>query len=298
MDITIHTNGIAIIEFLGEHEYKTGKSLFESYIKPTWKDCENIFYFFAPTKAQLFLALDNIVQASKNQGFSPIIHIESHGCENGLSTTPSGKEKVDWREIKPYFQAINRYSQFNTVVLVSACSGAHFASALDATDEAPFWAIVGPIEDAQAEDLLEDYGSFYRSFLSDFKFFDAFKKLNQHKDEGQRNYHLFTADHFFISLWAAYLHEEGTPTAIEKRVARVMSKAPPVTGAGRKAYGQMKQTLLQHLRDHRSFFEKFRRTYFMEETYPGMSERFGVTYEAVLERLANQNTGPLVFPKS
>jgi len=148
---------------------------------------------------------------------------------------------------------------------------------------------VGPIESSRAEDFLEDFGFFYKSFLDDFKFFDAFKKMNQHKIGNNRSYHLYTADHFFISLWAAYLQSEGTPTAIEKRVARVMSKAPSVVGAGKKAYGQMRDILLRQLRDHRSFFEKFRQTYFMEDAFPGMSKRFGVTYDKVLEKLAIQS---------
>ena len=287
--VTIHTNGIAIIEFLGPEEYKAGASIFQSYVRPTWTDCPNQFHFYAPTKDKLFEALDVVARAVKEQGFKPLVHIESHGSETGLSPTRRGSSGVTWGEIKPIFQEINLHAEFNTVLMVSACNGAHFVSALDPTDAAPFWGILGPIGTARAEHLLEDFGGFYRSFLLDYNFLKAYQVLNAHRDGEDRNYHFYTADYFFTLLWAAYIQTEGSRTALEKRVARVMSKAPSVSGAGKRAYGRMRQKLLLQLGDHRAYFEKFKRSFFMEEHLPGMADRFGVTYEQVLDRLTRMS---------
>lgn len=285
--VTIHTNGIAIIEFLGPEEYKAGASIFQSYVRPTWTDCPNKFHFYAPTKDKMFEALDVVTHAVKEQGFRPLIHIESHGSETGLSPTRRGSPGVTWAEIKPIFQEINLHAEFNTVLMVSACSGAHFVSALDPTDAAPFWGVLGPIGIAKTEHLLEDFGGFYRSFLLDYNFLKAYQVLNAHQDGDDRNYHFYTADYFFILLWAAYIQTEGSRTALEKRVTRVMSMAPSVSGAGKRAYARMHQKLLRQLGDHRAYFEKFKRSFFMEDHLPGMAERFGVTYDRVLDRLAS-----------
>lgn len=284
--ITINTNGIAIIEFLGPEEYRAGESIFQSYIRPTWKDCPNQFHFYAPTREKLMDALNGIAQAARDQGFHPLVHIESHGTEDGLALAP-GSPLVTWKEIKPIFQKINRYAEFNTVLMVSACNGAHFISAMEATEPAPFWGILGPIDIARTEHLLEDFGSFYRSFLTDYNFGKAYGALNAHKDGSVRNYHFYTADHFFLNLWAAYMKTQGSPAAIDRRVTRMMSKGPSVAGAGKKACGNLRRTFRAGLSDHETNFERFKRTFFMEDILPGMADRFGVTYEKALARLAS-----------
>jgi hypothetical protein len=284
--VTIHTNGIAIIEFLGPEEYKSGASIFESFVRPTWQDCPNQFHFYAPTKEKLFEALGVVALAVREQGFKPLVHIESLGSEHGLAPTRTGTPGVTWREIKPIFQEINRFSEFNTVLMVSACNGAHFVSALDPTDAAPFWGILGPIGIARAEDLLEDFGGFYRSFLVDYDFMKAFAVLNSHREDEARNYHFYTADHFFMLLWATYIKTEGSKVALDRRVTKLMSRAPSITGAGKRAYGRMRQKLLAQLGDHEGYFERLKGTYFMEDVLPGMADRFGVTYERVLDRLS------------
>jgi len=285
--VTIHTNGIAIIEFLGPEEYKSGASIFQSYVSPTWTDCPNQFHFYAPTKEKLFEALRVVARAVKEQGFNPLLHIESHGSEIGLSPTRRGSDVVTWAEIKPILQEINLHAKFNTVLMVSACSGAHFVSALDPTDAAPFWGVLGPIGIARTEHLLEDFGGFYRSFLVDFNFRKAYQVLNAHRDGDHRNYHFYPADYFFLLVWETYLQTEGTRMALEKRVTRMLSRAPSVSGAGKRAYGRMRQRLMKGLGDHRAFFERFKRTFFMEDQLPGMADRFGVTYDRVLDRLAS-----------
>jgi hypothetical protein len=51
----------------------------------------------------------------------------------------------------------------------------------------------------------------------------------------------------------------------------------------------MHQKLLRELGDHRAYFEKFKRSFFMEDSLPGMADRFGVTYERVLDRLSRMS---------
>ena len=114
----------------------------------------------------------------------------------------------------------------------------------------------------------------------------AYQVLNSYRAGEDRNYHFYTADYFFTLLWATYLKTEGSKVALENRVTRVMSRAPSVSGAGKRAYGRMHQKLLHQLGDHRAYFEKFKRSFFMEDSLPGMADRLGVSYERVLDRLA------------
>jgi hypothetical protein len=101
-----------------------------------------------------------------------------------------------------------------------------------------------------------------------------------------RNYHFYTADYFFINLWAAYMNSHGSAGSIEKRVARVISKIPSVSSVGKKTYGRLRKKLVAQLGDHRTNFNLFKCNFFMEESLPGTANRFGVTYEKVLARLA------------
>ncbi len=287
----VHTNGIVIIDFLDEGEYKTGQSLYESYIKPTWKDCPNIFYFYAQTKSKLIGILNGVIAAAKEQSFSPIVHLESHGSIYGISTSVRDGENMSWSELSTYLVEINKACKFNLILVTSSCHGANVISQLAPPAPAPFWGNIGPQGISTIEALSIDFGAFYRSFLSDYKFTNAFNIMNSRFKYKHERYIFTPADYWFIRLYAEFLKTEGSKSKLLRRVDRLFNAIPGSTRLGRTGQSALRKRLLAGLSDHEGFFEKFRQEFFMETDCPGTIERFGITYERVQEALRRKEPG-------
>lgn len=284
-DFIVHTNGIVIIDFLGDEEYKTGHSLFESYIKPTWTDCANIFYYHAPSKLKLINILNGVITAAKEQEFSPIVHIESHGSIIGMSTTPTGEERMTWKELSTFLVELNKACNFNLILITSSCHGANVISQLIPPNPAPFLGNVGPIGSVSIDSIVRDFGIFYKIFLKDFQFFPAFKSLNAEFMHKHNQYAFTPADYWFLKLYAEFVRTEGSKAQLLKRVDRVFNKITGARGLSRKRQAIVRKRLMAQMSDHQGYFEKFRQGFFMEKDCPGTVERFGITYEKVQEAL-------------
>ena len=279
MGYEITSNGIVVIDFLAEHEYRTGQSLSESYIARAWPDCQNRLYYHAPTRERLFAILRGVAEAAELQGFLPILHLESHGSEFGITTDRAGSEFVSWADLRPFLQQINQCSRMNLLVVMSACKGAYLMSATDVTQRAVAWAIIGPTKDLGAESLLADYGRFYSHFFKTLQFGEAFELLNPPGQEGDGLYQVASAEYFFHIIFGRYMAELGQKRIIRLRTARMISENPPPAGFNRKARRALPSQLRNQMRDHQSHFEKFKKIYFMEDIYPGLASRFEVSFE-------------------
>lgn len=278
---TIHTNGIAVLEFLDAGEYKVGQSLLESFIEPSWKSCPNKYYYSAHNKIEFVNNLTLIANAALNQGFKPIIHIDAHGGRTGISNKQTGGEQITWEELKPHFQRINQYSEFNLLILLSTCSGSYLASTLVPMDSAPCWGLAGPIGIASPYDLVEDYGNFYKIFFEKMELGEALRSLNRFSNRDERHYVFTAADIFFNQLWKEYLRTAGSRTEVEKRAEKLINRHIRVSGGGKKTVGNWRKRVIRDLSNHRSFFEKFSRIFFMEDQLPGNLARFGISYDNV-----------------
>lgn len=284
MSYQISVNGIVVIDFLGESEYKTGRSLNESYISTAWAECPNRFYHHAPTRQIFFAVLEGIANAAENQGFRPIIHIESHGGECGISIDRDGDEFIPWQDLKPYLQRINRYSGLNLLVVMSACKGAYLMRTIQVTEPSIAWAVMGPTITMAHDALLADYARFYAHFFGTYQFLEAFESLNNNKNTEENPYQVASAEFFFYYTFGQYVALAGSRKEIERRVDRNMTALSAFRGCGRQAMRVVRDKLIREMSDHRAHFERFKRIYFLEDEFPGMSDRFEVSYEKALER--------------
>lgn len=284
----VHTNGIVLIDFLAPGEYQTGRSLYESYVLPTWKDCANIFYYSATTRAALISVLNGVISAARDQQFSPILHIDSHGSTTGMSTAMVGGESMSWSELATYLVEINRACKFNLILVTSSCHGANVISQLTPPGPAPFWGNIGPPDSTNNHALLGDFGEFYKIFLSRFEFTPAFEALNARIIDRSHRYVFTTADYWFIKLYAAFVHQEGSKVQLHRRVDRVFNLIPGAARQGRKRQAAIRKRLMDQMQDHVGYYKKFSLEFFMEEACPGTIERFGITFERVQELIRNK----------
>ena len=89
MDYTRHNNfsSVYVIEFLKDGNLRTGRDLYESCILPLGQIKENLCTNLAQPKSkrEFFDVLSKIVDDCEANSRGPILHIEAHGNDDGIS---------------------------------------------------------------------------------------------------------------------------------------------------------------------------------------------------------------------
>ena len=158
----VNTTHVWIVEWLPDDEKrKTGRLLFE------WMEAQRAGwarYIKCNSKREVLEAIRAAKDFSQPMNASPIIHIEAHGCSDGLSG-PSGagrEEFLYWHELTGELRALNVVTKCNLVVFIAACMGFAGVSALVESPRAPANLLIGPIENIDPSQLLEGTKEFYR----------------------------------------------------------------------------------------------------------------------------------------
>src|SRR5262249_3961098 len=135
----VYYNTIYVIESLPDGEWKTGTELYNRVIKPGASKEVGLFTSFTSVsdKREFIEALSSIAADCSDNCRGPLLHIESHGDDDGL-VVASG-DVVTWRELKPFLTRLNVQCGLNLLVVLAACSGANLVKVLDTRDRAPVW---------------------------------------------------------------------------------------------------------------------------------------------------------------
>jgi hypothetical protein len=120
-------------------------------------------YTLVRTKEEFFKRLDWIAQDAKTNGHKPVLHIEAHGGQDGL--TVGSEHSVPWPELRNHFTEINHITRVNLIVLLSACDGAQLVQLLQPHDRAPFRLLIGPRRIMKAGELEDACMAFYRTLF-------------------------------------------------------------------------------------------------------------------------------------
>ncbi len=97
----------------------------------------------------------------------PVLHLETHGCRDGLDDGREGAELLTWGELIGPLQALNFATRCNVIVFVAACKGYAGISALTQGPRAPAVALVGPDADVMPRELLDGTKEFYRRWMDE-----------------------------------------------------------------------------------------------------------------------------------
>jgi hypothetical protein len=154
----VDVSGVLILEWLKDSplEPRTGLELHKiiEAARPNWST-----YMPCTTKADLLRAIES---AASPRG--RIVHIECHGCEDGLGDG-SGIEFLTWNELNLPLQILNEASNCNSLVFVAACLGFAGISALASGPRAPAAALVGPADSLSPAELFAATVAFYQTLI-------------------------------------------------------------------------------------------------------------------------------------
>ena len=277
----LYYNTIYVIESLSDQEWKTGTDLYNRVIKPSLLNQVGLFSFFRSVsdKREFIETLELIVADCSQNVRGPLLHIECHGCEDGLLMA-SG-ELVTWAEMKPFLTRLNIQSGLNLLVVLAACSGANLLKALDPMEPAPVWGIVGPKYPISDVELFDDFSAFYSEIITSLNGWQAIEKLNGGSSGPDWRYLFTSAELFFKQLYQVYVTNFGNEKVLRKREDSIIAKIAAHRLIPAVEEQAIRSDLRKKLRDHESAFNAYKREFFFIDLMPENEDRFPINYSDV-----------------
>ncbi len=158
---------IVILESLPDGDFKTGKNLSEDLPFVGIKNNLPIpvEYFAIDTKSDLMLKIHGLRSEAEN-GTCPILQIDAHGSDDQTGIMLSSGELVTWSEMEDELRQLNVATRCNLLLVSATCFGMFSASMVAVANRAPFWAVVGPIGESSAGEILDTLRVFYSKLLA------------------------------------------------------------------------------------------------------------------------------------
>jgi len=263
-----------ILDSIPEGEFNSARRLYEDLdiCATAYSPTPGIAYLRVKNKSQLFNYLEQLrIQSEQNHAL-PLLHVESHGYEDGLQLADGSL--VSWEHLKKGLIPLNTSMRLNLMVVLASCFGGALTKALIPSDRAPVWGLIGPAQEVSAGEVERDFGTFYRTLFSSGSPKDALDTLN--KVSQKDLYYRTTAEGFFYRVWQNYKEKLCTPGKLKMRARRMRKRAKELKILPLPTAAEFKKKLVLEEPDA---FNKFRDCFFMCDLYPENQERFSVTYE-------------------
>jgi hypothetical protein len=279
---SIRNDSVYVIQSLRPTDTETGTLLYYSVVEPNAQQ-RNVCFRTPSTKQEFLDVLEDIrneLLVRRHVSVSaPIIHIEVHGGPDGIQL--GNDDRISWNELKVPLQRINVISQMNTLVVLSACKGIFLINTIQPHERSPAFAVIGPENEPDANDLLDDIGAFYRVFLAsngDFDFEQAWQKLGESARVSWKRY---TANEVFRFVYRQFESMWTTPEAVEKRKDGIMSQLAAVHGDVEMEELERKAT--EWSTNPEPHFDIVKHPFYMIDLFPENAERFPVTYNDIVQ---------------
>ncbi len=160
------TTNVWIIEWLPHNDRRTGRQLHEwmQNHRPKWS-----YYSNCLNKGDILSSIERATLLAEKHRFIPVLHIESHGGEEGLvGPNENGEiELLSWNELTGPLQRLNLATHCNLIVVVASCIGFAGILALVRGPRAPAVALVGPEAKIAVGQLFEGTKEIYRRWMDD-----------------------------------------------------------------------------------------------------------------------------------
>ena len=168
-----------IIESLSNSEKKTGTILYNEVI--TYKKFQEPILssslIIVNSKKDFILALRNICNKITSEMVYPILHIETHGSEEGFHL--SNDEILTWKEFFNETRSINILLNNNLIIILSMCYGISLLAKVETSKRAAFRAAVACSGEIKGDKLLEAYEIFYNNFFFSFSGDESVIEVNK-----------------------------------------------------------------------------------------------------------------------
>jgi len=274
------TGGIHIIESLKPGEIRTGESL-HGVVEPICSAAHppiRAFYHKVATRGEFIGRLERIAEWILAEHRAPIIHIECHGCGDGLSF--ASDEFITWSDLQPLLTKINVLCNLNLLVTLGACHGMWLVHVIQPAQRAAVWGLVGSSRAVKAREIEPAFSAFFWMLFARRDGALAVEAMNDAVADGDRPFHFFGAEQMFGEAFRQYLKVECSDARLDERVRAVIDREEPA-GLPVAERRRRHALLRKFISDHRRMFESMKEDFFFLRRNPENQVRFPISYENV-----------------
>lgn len=271
---------VCIMQSLGPDDRKTGEELCR-FLEGIEGSDGRVEFVDLKTRTEFLEYLGSVRERLENTGQVPVLHIEAHGCAQGICLA-SG-DFVEWSELKRPLTEINVLSRLNLFVAMSACWGEWLVRMLRVTDPAPIWGCLGARKAISEDALIDGFKIFYRELLKNSDLRTAVESMGGGMYYEQRSFVLWPTEYFFLAAYRAYLLTECNEVALARRVDRLLQRRVESPCGALEEADEIRAVLRRDLANHEQWFARYRKVFFMEDLYPDHRNRFDVSFSTMME---------------
>ncbi|QZP30487.1 hypothetical protein [Pseudomonas sp. DR48] len=177
MSSGISFSKIVIIQSLNADEVKTGSILYD-YVSSLVEEHRHdipVEIIDCQSSDEFTKVIDDLIVDARDDVY-PIVHIECHGHpQDGLDF--SDGSDLSWEQVSVKTEQLNFATDFNLLLIFSACFGDYFSHTMGITKPAPCWCAIGPSLTVMPDEILYGLRAFYSEFLTNLDIGEAVKRL-------------------------------------------------------------------------------------------------------------------------
>lgn len=274
---------VSIIQSLEESEFHSGTEL-QGYLEGLREDnpeAPQVELTDVKSAAEFLEAIERLVASARADGDWPILHLELHGWNDKTGLAFPDDSSLSWHELAEALARLNSATEFNLMVCVGTCFGAHFLGALRPLQAGPCVALIGPTHLTNGAELLGAFRGYYCVLFATGSAEDAYAAAQQVRlDHG--SFLMQDAKFWFFRLAQGYLEERCTRAMLFERAAKGIADVERTTGKN-LAFGlAVKMQIDQAM----TFLDRAFAVYFMTADIPENNVRFSASLAAAKERAA------------
>lgn len=226
------------------------------------------------SSARSFLErLERIEEDFRLTGRIPLLHVETHGDENGIGL---GDDGLEWPELMKALTPLNVATACWLPVFLAACESVRGMRMAQVMQRAPFYVLMGPKREVYPGEVFRGLRAFYRKVIVDGDGPRAMLHLNTTIDPDEDTFHVFNCEQLFRDIWGWYLDgdtvDEIMVPLFEEMLAERQAEKPMTADEVEKLRAHVQKYVL----DYRPRFEESRRHFFMTDLAPGNAARFNL----------------------
>jgi hypothetical protein len=226
-------------------------------------------------------AVQNLIDAVRDEGALPWIHLEAHGLPEGTGFCSALGEPCSWQRLREALTPLNLATRLNLVLVLAACHGLTFARAIDVTDRAPVLAMIGPGGSVPVGEVELSFPRFYRTYFESGSMEAALAALAG--TENRWRYGATNATKFFYDVWRGFKKTQCQGQVLRKRALELHRTLCKELGSDAPSVRECKKQLRSE-KNEREQFDKFRDRYFAYDLLEESKLRFRVSLETANSR--------------
>lgn len=210
------------------------------------------------------------------KGDSPIIHLEMHGCKEGIGIDKGTHGFIPYENLYATIQEVNIFSHNNIFFSMAVCEGMNMILSMNSVFKPmPFFGILASESVLFDDELLDNYTEFYTYLLKENSINEAEKMLYE-KGEEAKKLKILTPEQIFANMYANYLSTYDTKEKCRKRAMQAAKECNKTFSSYKDNEVFIRKFINNLFATEDEHYKDTKKKFFMFDIYPEIEKRFDI----------------------